>query len=604
MPKLLFLLSTYSFQNVHQASAALEFMTRQSYPGHEFHVRYAHRKENRSEDVQASGRAGDTQYMGYYMNQPSSVAALRLPPRGQQGAETQSLPRNHDAGPESSHGHPESSRGPAASARAGNAAGGANSQPRVPVSQRDWVPTSRRNLPQNRDTREFSQGTQALEAQAQPPEVSNLDDQGAQTSTTLIVSASGPDAMNPHTELTTISDQKPEPISLADATSVPKIDSESEAEPHQTQAIQALERQDPASMEYQPLSSNDKDASVSVRSIPVQAPKEDPTIGSSRPRPQGGAFQGGRSRKYNKNKNKEKAKAASEAEREVPSEPQIPNTTDKKAGATAEATSTVNEGDQSQKEAAPASGEGKQPQKNAKRYKHRAHTQGGQERQTEAATSTKDADIAVPAPEPDDVDKETERPSDDRKAAEHTMTQEMTRGDSSSSHEAAPTPALDPYTQPTTYAGSEISDTNIDVLSKLQIEPEEAQQQVQQWEVDERTDLSQGEEIASVPLHPFSERPDESAEELQASQQSQQVQQPSKKVVPTVVPAVPDLSKLRQLHRNEQRLQQVQQRLENAAMAADPGASDLASHAVEESTILGKPATVGDSATIEESGQQ
>ncbi|KAL8828321.1 MAG: hypothetical protein Q9191_002661 [Dirinaria sp. TL-2023a] len=151
----------------------------------------------------------------------------------------------------------------------------------------------------------------------------------------------------------------------------------------------------------------------------------------------------------------------------------------------------------------------------------------------------------------------------DKIPPEGSASQEMTRGDSSSSHEVTQTPAQGVMsTQPTTYAPSEVSETeNLAIQEQRTVTTRYDGYEKKQTS---REGLKTGKRDPNETMYEAYGTTGEN-ESTTAKEHPRYPRQSSKKLLPTITPAVPDFDKIRQLHRDEQRLQRIQQRLESVA---------------------------------------
>ena len=182
-------------------------------------------------------------------------------------------------------------------------------------------------------------------------------------------------------------------------------------------------------------------------------------------------------------------------------------------------------------------------------------------------------------------------------SADMPASQEMTRGDSSSSQDAVKTPAHGVLsTQPTTYAPSEVSEADIPANQEQRvIVAGSHQQQKEQTREEPKSNSSSHIDNAVKAVG--------QSADIRAKADHQQPKQSPKKSLLGFTPAVPDFDKLRQLHRDEKRLQQLQQRLEDVATDETTHSVSAETDNLQNSTRLLTSEKPSDSLAAEETKQ-
>ena len=560
-----------SFPSEDQATAARALLNRRECPvlgGRQLQVNYSRTSEHRGrrEGSWIDGRADNGRYLSWLTSGPPVVEASQPPPTSHDVTE---LPfqRQDDRLPRDSlPTQAEASRVSGIPTEPKNAASGPVSQSPGQVSQakleqEDRPPpdadmaqptqvrhvTSGELLPLNRalsqflETRGSSQDPQALKTETQAPEDSNI-------------AAVHDIRTNIDDNLRSASESTLETRSSRASVSTYKTDAEAGVEPRQMATTQMSARQNAPLIEHQQPGGAGQHAVSGVPDIRTQVAGRYPAVECGQLQAQGNPRD---AKVHNKPSRKKKAKSKLDpvAKGQAPSGSQSSDIADDKAGTKAQAATGNTERRQPQVEAATGTRAGKQPQKKANRYsKNKNLGQGGQASRGNTAVSAGGIDSVTAAPTTDD----TAQKGDEEKykavrTADGAASREMARGDSSSSHEAAPTPALgQSSTQPTTYAASEVSEIDIQDPRILQSKPPKAHDHVQGKEKSEDLEVAR-----------------QDAQDAEATQASWSINKSTKKPVLAMIPAIPDISKLQQLHRNEQRLQNVQQRLENVTAATD-----------------------------------
>ena len=537
-------------------------------------MRYAY---SRAVDPRVPTQPDDWQYMG-----PSSHPPL-FKPEKQRGAEMTNRPRDQIHPFNSSRGPTVASSGPAAGTEFRSIPAGAATQPPKPTNlAASEVLPLRHGLAENRKPEAYLQGTQGSANQGGLAQVSNPQIQHGSQSMNLYAGASHKVVTEPSAAIMTISEPVLEQRSSQVPASVIQIGPEPKIQPPYAPSAQIPECQSPQPKIDQPLTRKDNEPTTVMSSMPTDRAGEDPMVGSSQPRNQESPSKGARGRRKAQNKAKGKAKLISEAEHQVPSEPQFSKVIDDNVGMTNDATQEVIAGRQIPGQAAAADSVArKQPQSKSKGAKKR-HI-GGQDGRGIDGVATKGVGSTAAFLKPIDGTEKDDRKSDsDMTATEGVIYEEMARKESSSSQEALPTPALENSTQPTTYATSEVSDTNMRPLPDSQPRLKKQQRGGQYKEKGkEGTNLSQEDQGASENADAGGSPVLTVVELPQGSKVSQSTQRPPRSMRSITIPAIPDFSRLQQLHRHEKRLQEIQHRLEDVGAAADSNGSDSVGNTLE-----------------------
>ena len=557
-----------SFPSEDQATAARALLNRRECPvlgGRQLQVNYSRTSEHRGrrEGSWIDGRADNGQYWSWPSNRPPPVEASQPPPTSRHVTELPNQRQDDRFPRDSLTSQTEASRVSGIPTEPKNAASSPVSQSPGQVSQaklkQEDQPqpdtdmaqpiqvrrtTSGELLPLNRalshflETRGSSQDPQALEAETQPHEDSNT-----------AVAHDIPTNINDN--LISASDYTLENQSSRASVSTYKTDVEAGVDPRQIAITQMSARQNAPLTEHQPPGGAGKHAVSDVPNTRTQVGGGDPAVECGPLQARGNPRDAKVPNKPSRKK-KAKPKLGPVAKGQAPSGSQSSDIADDKASAKAQA--------------ATGTCAGKQSQKTANRYsKNKNRGQGGQASRGSTVVSAGGIDSVTSGPTIDDTahkgDEETYKAV---RTPDGAASREMARGDSSSSHEAAPTPALGhSSTQPTTYPASEVSEIDIQDPRILQSKPLKAHYHVQEKEKSEDLEVARQD---GQDTRPAVEKTNEDAEATQASWATNKS---PKKPVLAVIPAIPDVSKLRQLHRNEQRLQNVQQRLENVTAATD-----------------------------------
>ena len=571
-----------SFPSEDQATAARALLNRRECPvlgGRQLQVNYSRSSEHRGrrEGSWIDGRADNGQHLSWLTNRPPVVEASQPPPTNRHVTELPNQRQDDRFSRDSLPSQAEASRVSGIPAEPNNAASGPVSelpgqvsqakleqmdqpQPDADMAQPTQVgrTTSGELLPLNRALSQFletegsSQDPQALETEIQAPEDSDT-------------AAVHDSRTNINDNLRSASDYTLETRSSRASVSTYKTDTEAGVEPRQMATTQMSARQNAPLTEHQPTGGAGQHAVSGLPNIRTQVAGGDSAVEYGQLQAQGNPKD---AKVHNKPGRKKKAKSKLDpvAKGQALSGSQSSDITDDKAGTKAQAATASAESRQPQIEAATGTRAGKQSQKKANRYsKNKSRGQEGQASRGSTIVSAGGIDRATAGPTTDHTAQKGNEEIDKAvTTADGAASREMARGDSSSSHEAAPTPVLgQSSTQPTTYAASEVSEIDIQDLRILQSKPPKAHDHVQEKEKNEDLEVARQDGQDAQPAV------EKTIEDAEATQASWTTNKSTEKPVLAVIPAIPDMSKLRQLHRNEQRLQNVQQRLENVTAATD-----------------------------------
>jgi len=603
----LFLLMVLRFHNNDQAAAAREMLDQREFPqlgGRQLRVSYAHyNNEKRDEGFQKRIRA-DTQHSASYWNQPPT----HFPTGRQLGAEHPSLPLLSDSGNDIPNQVASLNQRPPAPiweddapvdlasemANHGTEVGAVHiRRPRLSINTAIQHPpqqiASGEILPTRTDTTQFpdttqqSQGSNKVDSSIEAAHISNIEQQRGQ------IPPSFDDRASPHStasDATVLRQDFVDDQPFDGKISVHEAISGVEAEPGATIA----EYQDAPPMAPQlPMAHLETISDVltglgTSTAVPgrlVQATDAEPDIRPSQSIAKEGASQGANRRGNKKFKKKPKSQPASEAGRQGVTESQVPEEVDGQAGPEIKiATAATADVTEPQQAVAVPPIDRKQP---PKKQKNKTRKPGGQGGRNNVGVSAKVTESKVTASSRDTPETEKEETAPDVTTTEYLVSQEMARGDSCSSQDAAPTPALgQSSTKPTTIAPSEGSDVEHKHWEGLRMNiPSDQRWGATEEEAELLFNFSQGGSSASINTQSAIEKATHRAEKLQVNYSSRTSSQSPKKMALEVKPAVPDMSKIHQRYWDEQRLQEVQKRLENFDAAADRTAIKPASDDAE-----------------------